>query len=69
MSNPTDESSEDQGSVAVCTIPGGHYGSGKSSFYRALAPPGEFLNADVIEYLPRGNLVLQGWEERGLPWV
>jgi predicted ABC-type ATPase len=34
--------------AALCTILGGPNGSGKSSLYRALAPPGEFVNADMI---------------------
>ncbi|MFN3672927.1 MAG: zeta toxin family protein, partial [Bosea sp. (in: a-proteobacteria)] len=32
----------------VCTIFGGANGSGKSSLYTALQPPGEFVNADVF---------------------
>jgi predicted ABC-type ATPase len=32
----------------VCTIIGGPNGSGKSTIYGRLAPPGRFLNADVI---------------------
>ena len=43
-----DQGAEDQEPVAVCTILGGPNGSGKSSIYRALSPPGEFLNADLI---------------------
>lgn len=34
--------------VAVCTIFGGPNGSGKSSIFDALAPPGEFVNTDVV---------------------
>lgn len=45
---PMDRGFEDREAVAVCTILGGPNGSGKSSIYRALAPPGEFVNADVI---------------------
>ncbi|MEH3120277.1 MAG: zeta toxin family protein [Methylorubrum populi] len=32
----------------VCTILGGPNGSGKSSLYRAIDPPGEFVNADIV---------------------
>lgn len=38
---------EDYGSL-VCTIIGGPNGSGKSTIYANLAPPGQFINADII---------------------
>lgn len=32
----------------VCTLLAGTNGSGKSSLYELLDPPGEFVNADVV---------------------
>jgi len=33
---------------AVCTILAGPNGSGKSSIFRAVSPPGRFINADIV---------------------
>ena len=45
---PMDRGSEVREAVAVCIILGGPDGSGNPGIYRALAPPGEFVKADVI---------------------
>lgn len=40
----------------LCTILAGPNGSGKSSIYAKMKPPGEFVNADVIEAALEGDL-------------
>jgi predicted ABC-type ATPase len=39
----------------LCTILAGPNGSGKSSIYAKMKPPGEFVNADVIEAALEGD--------------
>ena len=45
QSAPGDDRS---GARALCTILAGCNGSGKSSIFKALSPPGRFINANVI---------------------
>ncbi|MDT4853339.1 Zeta toxin [compost metagenome] len=40
----------------LCTILAGPNGSGKSSIYAKMKPPGEFVNADLIEAALEGDL-------------
>ncbi len=43
-------------SKPLCTILAGPNGSGKSSIYAKMKPPGEFVNADLIEAALEGDL-------------